>query len=366
MTQSRLSCPKCGSPISPGSRFCEECGAALNSLPQQAPPGPPPPEPPLAARRSGSRPYLIGGLACAGVALLLACLAVAGGVIYYRTRGGPVSPTTVVALPMVQGNAEQTGTPTDEIQAPTVIPAEPTAASAMPTDTPRLTVSPRVEFSQDGISVSFDPALASSIDAQVFEAQTGDDLPPWDLAPRRTVLTFDGYPLPQDAIHLAQIFVYPVEEYSAIDPSAGDRIATLQQMLSGRATTNLPSPVPFFPSWPAGQVFVARVAYLDFHGGSGVAFLTQYGQDIYPINSQMLFYTFQGLTSDNRWLVSAVMPVANPALPDPEAVMQDPNFYDNYLAHLEEMRKLLESQPAESFAPGLDLLDALFRSIQVR
>ncbi len=305
-------------------------------------------------------------LACAGVAALLLCLALVGGVFYYRSRAAQVTPTAMVALPIIQSLPRETDTPAAEPQPPAEETASPTAGPDQPTDTPVPAGPARVEYNQDGISFSYDPALATGIIAAVIDPQTGDDLPYWELAPRHTALLLEGYPLPPDAMHLAQIFVYPVDEYYAIDPSAGDRLATLQQMLSSRATANLPFPLPFFPSWPAGQALAARVGYLDFEGGAGVTFLSQYGQDIFPINNMGLFYTFQALTNDNRWLISAIMPVSNPALPDPEVVLQDPNFYDNYLAHLAEVTELLESQPAGSYSPSLAVLDALFRSIQVR
>ena len=381
MTASRLSCPNCGHSNPPDSDFCEECGTDLERRPVQTQPEPPPPPfleappvpppfsappgPPPPAQRSGSKPWLVGGLACAGVAALLLCLAAVGGVFYFRSRTAQVTPTVMVALPIIQGLSQQTDTPVAEPQPPVAEPDQP-IEPAQPTETPVPAGPARIEYTQDGISFSYDPALATGVIASMIEPQVGDDLPNWELAPRHRALMLEGYPLPPDAMHLAQIFIYPVEEYYAVDPSAGDRLATLQQMLSSRATANLPSPLPFFPSWPAGQVLAARVGYLDFEGGAGVTFLSQYGQDIFPINNMGLFYTFQALTSDNRWLIAAVMPVSSPALPDPEVVMQDPNFYDNYLIHLAEMTELLESQPAGSFSPSLTALDELFRSIRVR
>ncbi len=79
-----------------------------------------------------------------------------------------------------------------------------------------------------------------------------------------------------------------------------------------------------------------------------------------------MFYTFQGLTGDGKWLVSAVMPVANPVLPDVETVFADPGFNDDYAGYLEDVKKTLSEQPDSSFQPDLSVLDAVFQSFKVQ
>jgi len=41
-----------------------------------------------------------------------------------------------------------------------------------------------------------------------------------------------------------------------------------------------------------------------------------YGQALYPVDNQNLFYTYQGMTYDNQYYISAVMPVIHLGLPD--------------------------------------------------
>jgi hypothetical protein len=123
----------------------------------------------------------------------------------------------------------------------------------------------------DGISFSYDPSLAAAVEPETVSAQTGEDLPPWELAPEHRRLTFLGYPL-ADAFHQPQVFIYPLQDYLAVDASIGDRLATLQQMLLIKPSENLPNPLPFFLNWNAGQVMATQVEYLDFKNGSGLRY----------------------------------------------------------------------------------------------
>ena len=58
-----------------------------------------------------------------------------------------------------------------------------------------------------------------------------------------------------------------------------------------------------------------QVQYLDFKSGTGVRFLTQFNNGMAPVNNHDLIYTFQGLTSDGKYYIAAVLPVTHPDLP---------------------------------------------------
>jgi hypothetical protein len=109
----------------------------------------------------------------------------------------------------------------------------------------------------------------------------------------------------------------------------------------------------------------AKPAILDFQSGKGVRFLTQYAQSFYPINNISMFYTFQGLSSDESWYVSAVLPVNHPMLPNSD---QPPGgdweaFASNYPVYIQEVQTALDSQDDGSFNPSLVILDEMLRSI---
>ena len=253
-----------------------------------------------------------------------------------------------------------------EIVLPTIIvPTLPDLSSlpALPgfaTATPEQISAQRLAYDNDGVSFSFDSSLASTVMPETVPAET-EFMP----TPQHRRLTFLDYTL-QDTFHEPQIKIYPLVEYSSMDTGIGDQVATLQQMLISRSTSNLPDPLPFFTNWNAAQMMATQVEYIDFQNGSGVRYLTQYGQAAYPISNKDMFYTFQGITSDNQWLISVVLPASHPLLQGAESMPQDQSFFDNFASYVSNTEALLDSQPASSFNPSLTVLDDLIRSLSVR
>ena len=114
-------------------------------------------------------------------------------------------------------------------------------------------------------------------------------------------------------------------------------------------------------------MFSANVTYFDFQNGSGVRYLTMFGQALYPIDNQNLFYTYQGLTDDGQYYISAVLPVVNPGLPDDGATVigdwyEFDQNWDNYIA--DELAWLNSQAPGEFF-PTLTVLDDMMASFQI-
>jgi hypothetical protein len=323
---------------------------------------PPPFSAPPAAAAPRSNKGLIIGLIGAGVALMLCCAVAAVYYIYQNTQNAIALPQSIQAT-ITQVSVEMPRTLPSATQAPPAapVPQQDTPALALgATTAPPNPGEQLTRYDYEGIAFSYDPALAAAVEPETVEAETG-----MFSIPRHRRLVFLDYPL-EGANHQAEILIFPVQDYQQVDPDFGDRYATLQQMLMARSTSNLPQPLPFFPSWNAGQIIAAQVQYLDFKNGSGVRYLTQYGQDVYPINNQALFYTFQGITSDKKWLVSAILPVSNSVLPDPEVLIQTPGFYDNFSAYLQTAKDLLDGLPDTSYEPNLARLDAMFQSLTVK
>ena len=126
--------------------------------------------------------------------------------------------------------------------------------------------------------------------------------------------------------------------------------------------------MPFLPLFNAAQVMHTHVQYLDFKTGQGLRYLTMFSQGIVPINNNELIYTYQGLTSDRRYYVAAVLPVTHPSLPADGNVTgkEPPEFTSDFTAYLANTAASLNTQPAESFTPNLTLLDAMMSSIEVK
>ncbi len=255
-------------------------------------------------------------------------------------------------------------------QAIATISVPPTAPPPEPTPEP-VEAPPAAEFSGTSItceSLSFvlDPAVAGGVSGQIVPFEDfGDDGPYWANFPEHVECLLTGYAL-SDTFHEPRLYVWPVAEYETLNPDTAGMFADMEQLLAQRPAD--PQGIPFLPFFNAAQKISANVAYLDFQNGSGVRFVTQYGQDIGPINNFEAFYTFQGMTADGSLWVAAILPISNPVLAaspadTPGGDMQA--FVDNYGDYIAGLTQTLNAQPDASFTPSLTLLDALVRSITV-
>ncbi|MDW7755251.1 MAG: hypothetical protein SCH68_08810, partial [Brevefilum sp.] len=234
--------------------------------------------------------------------------------------------------------------------------------------TPTLTVAtetPDVDF--EGIRFSFDQKIARTVIPVVIQGQNlGEEYMPGDTYPNYTEFSFESYGV-SDHFHEPKIHVYPVEEYRIINPSAANIIDELQQTLINKPGGGAMSKLPFLPMWNAAQMYSANVEYIDFQNGSGLRYLTMFGQAIYPIDNMNLFYTFQGITDDGRYYISAILPVIHGGLPnDGASLLEDyEGFIENWDNYLAESLTWLEEQTPQSFLPNLEDLDAMMSSFVI-
>ncbi|HHY88731.1 MAG TPA: hypothetical protein GYA06_07425 [Chloroflexi bacterium] len=265
--------------------------------------------------RSALRP----GLACLAVALLLAACQPAA----------PASPTP---------------------------PAAETAAPAEPTSTAESEPAPALSLDLSG--------AAEEWTLETLPASEGLAESPWrGPLPEHRAITLQGYPVTGHKMQ-AQIFIYPLEDYHAVSEAAAQAAGDLQTLLESGAA---PADLPFLPPMNARQVMRAGFMELDFQNGRGVRYLTWYSQGPGRINNAEMFYTFQGITADGAYYVSAILPVTHPDLPaSPEVFAEDEGQLADYPAYLVETVAFLDAQPGASFTPDLTALDALIQSLGVR
>jgi hypothetical protein len=208
--------------------------------------------------------------------------------------------------------------------------------------------------------------LAQQVTATTIPAQNpGEDAPDWAILPAYDEFSFAGYPS-KNTYHQPRIEIYAVAEFAAINPTAKDQINQLQQLL--RDAPAAPAQIPLIPIFNAAQMFRAQIKYLNFQNGQGIRFVTQYSQAIMPINNQEIFYAFQGLTSDGRYYIAAILPVATSALPDTNQLSQEQQatFYtaDAFETYLGKVVQTLNGLPPTDFTPNLDQLDAMLQSLR--
>jgi hypothetical protein len=108
-------------------------------------------------------------------------------------------------------------------------------------------------------------------------------------------------------------------------------------------------------------------------------FLTQLGQDAWPIHNAGLVYVFQGMTNDDSYYISAFLPVTTPVLPDKVddpatapaingvsfPVFNSPDFNSEYTRYRQAVIDKLNATSPDEFTPSLTQLDELIESMQV-
>ena len=246
--------------------------------------------------------------------------------------------------------------------------------AAAPVVPPTPTLPNGIVISFQNTSFVIPTGLATNALSGTVPAVVGSqDGPGWDVAPESVKFQLENYAL-YNTFHEAYILVYPAQEYAAVNEGASRSIAQLQAILSGSAAPT-PENLPHVAFFNAGQVFAAQIQIVQFKSGSGVRFLTEYAQYYATANNNDLFYEFQGLTSDGKYYILAILPAshpllapdADPASPVPAGGIPFPGFDDQNAieAYYPAVTNLLNTAAPESFNPALPLLDALIQSISI-
>ena len=265
---------------------------------------------------------------------------------------------------------------------PAPIPEVVTPAPVEPTPAPVVTATPRgTPLTLSGISMTVPGCLPVSASLEFVPAQPYDPMGgPMDVYPAHRRINFSGYPL-SGTFFPPYMRVFPVADYATAyaladeDYSAGE-VAALQELLTTRPPA-VEGSLPFLVMVGAAQIFHTKMAYLDFVNGSGVRYLTSYGQYNVPYNNHDLFYTFQGLTADGKYWVSVILPVNHPVLPptyDSTAVPaggmpiptgDSPTYVEDMQTYYAAMQGIMTASADASFVPGLDCLDQYIQSLNI-
>ena len=134
--------------------------------------------------------------------------------------------------------------------------------------------------------------------------------------------------------------------------------------------------IPFLPFVDASQVFAVHVTRVDFNGGSGLAFVTQYDIEPSLVNNAALTWIFQGFTSDGEKYIVATFPIRSSILAETGSQEEGHRGYKPgdfsrvaaqkaLYAYVESVRSDLERLPANQFEPDLASLEKLIRGIRI-
>lgn len=222
-------------------------------------------------------------------------------------------------------------------------------------------------------------ALVETVPATPYE----EGMPYFAISPAYTQILFETYAGGIDFFHLPAIYIYPVAEIVEMPEEefpVGFRYEyeTLAEILNERPELAEIAPfdsssiggregLPLLPVFNAAQVFKVHTQYLESESLSGIRYVTYYSQSVDPITDASIFYTFQGLTTDGRYYVAAILPVATGFFPALDEIDYNEFDYDafanSYAAYLESSIFTLESFAPEDFNPTLPVLDALILSM---
>lgn len=256
-------------------------------------------------------------------------------------------------------------------QTQTLQPVEPTLPA--PQDTP-VQGSENTVYNQSGISFSLPTCLASAAAISTVPLVPEDpNGAPSQSSPEHRVIQFTGYPLVGKKFD-ALVAVYPVAEFIQLQSRLEAEVQELSTMMASHPAV-LPPQLPFLPPQMAQQVFHARESFLDFQNGSGIAFLTEFSQYSAPANNYDLFYTYQALSADGMYWVSAILPVSANFLqetPDSADVPQNgiPVFTDTKNIKAVEdyytaVTALMKSAEASAYTPEITCMDVFMQSLKV-
>ena len=104
--------------------------------------------------------------------------------------------------------------------------------------------------------------------------------------------------------------------------------------------------------------------------------MTQYAQDVSPINNGGLFYHFEGLTSNGTYYIVAILPTQLPFLPvdnNPSSAVptggvpfpQNNASGSDFQNYFKQVTDQINAAQPDQFNPTLTSLDALIQSISI-
>ena len=267
-------------------------------------------------------------------------------------------------------------TPTAVDQVGTIVAATMQSLTATPTSSPNVSTpipdtNGGTPISYENVSFSIPSGVASGATTETMTSVDTNSGAPWDIAPTHLRFTLTGYAL-SGKFFEPQIYVYPASEYAQVNSVAAEQIERLNKALSGSPL--LKETIPNVPFFNAGHLIAASIKLVNFQNGGGVRELTQYDQYPAPINNHELFYHFEGLTSDGKYYVIAILPITatvlaedeKPESPVPTGGIPLPSGTGPTNVYYFSVTEKLNSLTPDTFAPALNELDALIQSILVK
>lgn len=225
----------------------------------------------------------------------------------------------------------------------------------------------------DGFGFQIDPAIAANL---VVIPTPGDPVdlqqPGGPEVAHIQFILYNGTPAPESPFDApGSIRVYKIADFKGYDFPT-QRLTQLQTLLSSKADLTpymamtdqaTDNNLPFMPVIPAGQIIRARAVYVDLPTITGISFVTAFAQDVSPFISTSFMYSFQGISKDGTYYVSAVFKLSAAAFPaEIPADFNYDTFSQGYADYMTKSIATLNSAAPDQFTPSITALDAVFQS----
>lgn len=225
-----------------------------------------------------------------------------------------------------------------------------------------------VNISSKGVTFSYPASMGSKNSAKkvaAFPLPSPDDKPD-DVAPEHWDVTF--------AKTNAHIYVFPtsdpkVKNFKKSYPTVADATTDLTSLLKRKSLS--PTNIPYLPWMDASTPINSHVKYVNFKGGSGVRYIATYQIEPEVVSNDGLLYSMQGLTTDGKYFVSAMIPIKSKTLPAKSDVATwSKEKYDAFSKDFANYSKKEEAKLNKiadgAFSPSIADLDKIIKSIKVQ
>jgi hypothetical protein len=228
-----------------------------------------------------------------------------------------------------------------------------TACQAAPTSKPPAAIS-RVKVGLDVTGI----AKSMKIEFAPKDPYGQDDDILLNGSPAHDVIIFDGKKTKygDNSFNEPHMLVYSVAEFRALFPKStqpefNEIIDNLKKITAAKSVKSVAT-MPILPGSDGHEILHAQEKLCNFKQGSGVSFISVYGNGDPPVNATDFFYTYQGLTTDGKYYVSFFWPIKATGLPKNLPLNKSKAY----------VRKLARAK----FSPSLDVLDGVVSSISIQ
>jgi hypothetical protein len=216
-----------------------------------------------------------------------------------------------------------------------------------------------VRFTEMGITVGFDfpEGIEQSTNTSVQPVYV--NYGPTELPyPQHARILFTAYTGGSEDFTASGIRVFRAEEVNALEAGILDEFAAVME---GQFDHHID-----FPRVNGVAFNVdAKLSLVPFKNGNGYRFMfTTSGFVPQPLGSTTLTLMYQGLSSDEKYYVSFIIPINAPFLSE---FLNQPNEMtsEEFTAHYQAVNARIETAAPEEFTPSLNAVDEMIHSIIV-